>query len=176
MVGIADSGKTTYANDRFQNHAHVSLDINRRGMTRDERLGLMDRYGRENPLGLGRQPSNMPPNPAGKRHAESLSGDQGSGNRRAEYIQMADFLEAGRDVVVDDTNLTRELRWPYILLARRHGATVRAVCFTDVRTARMRNARRVGDDRVLEDTVTGQIAKMERPTKEEGFDSVIVTS
>ena len=176
MVGIAGSGKTTYADERFPDHARVSLDMNKRSLPPDERFGLMDRYEQENPLGLGRQPSNMPPNPASKGHAESLSGDQGSGNRKAEYVQMADFLEAGRDVVVDDTNLTRELRWPYILLARRHGAAVRAVCFTNVRIARLRNARRVGNDRVPENAVMGQIAKMERPTKEEEFDSVMITS
>ena len=176
MVGIAGSGKTTYAGDRFPNHARVSLDVNKRSLPRDKRFRLMDRYELENPLCLKRQPPGMPPNPAGPRYAKALSGDQGSGNRKAEYVQMADYLGAGRDVVVDDTNLTRELRWPYVLLARQHGARVRAVFFTNVRTARQRNAKRAGDDRVPEDVVTGQVARMERPAEEEGFDDVLVAS
>ena len=62
MVGMEGFGKTTYANDRLPNHTRVSLDINR-SLLRDERLGLMDRYGQENPLGLERQPASMPPIP-----------------------------------------------------------------------------------------------------------------
>lgn len=174
MVGIAGSGKTTYTNDRFPNHARVSLDMNKKHLPRDERFRLMDRYEQGNPLGLERQPPGMPPNPAGPGYAVSLSGDQGSGNRRAEYVQMADFLKAGRDVVVDDTNLTRELRWPYVLLAKKHGANVRAVYFTNIRAARYRNSKRAGDDRVSEDAVTGQVARMESPTVEEWFDSILV--
>ena len=176
MVGIAGSGKSTHANERFPGHARVSLDINKINLPSAERLRLMDRYEREDPLGLARQPPEVPPNPAGSGHVQSLSGDQGSGNRKAEYVQMADFLEAGMDVVVDDTNLTRELRWPYIALARRHGARVRAVLFTNVRVARHRNSKRTGDDRVPEDVLVGQIARMERPTKEEGFDDILVAS
>lgn len=174
MVGISGSGKTTYANERLQSHARVSLDINKRNLPQDERFRLMDRYGQEDPLGLERQPSKTPPNHARSKCTKSLSGNQSSGNRRAEYVQMADSLGAGMDVVVDDTNLTREIRWPYIVLARRHGARVRAVLFTNARVARRRNLKRSGYDRVPEDVITGQLVMMERPTGEEGLDSVLV--
>lgn len=82
-----------------------------------------------------------------------------------------DAPAAGGSVVVDDTNLTREICRPYVLLARKHGAAIRAVLF-NTRVARRRNSRRVGKDRVPEDAVTGQLAKMERPA-EEGLDSVL---
>lgn len=86
---------------------------------------------------------------------------------------MADFLKTGRNVVVDDANLTRDLRRPYILPARLYGAAARAVFFTGVRAARYRNSKRVGDYRMPEDAATGQLARMERPTGEEGLDSVL---
>ena len=50
-------------------------------------------------------------------------------------MQMADALGAGGDVVIDDTNLTSTIRWPYILMARQHGATVTAVYFTNIALA-----------------------------------------
>ena len=58
---------------------------------------------------------------------------------------MADFLEADRGMVTYNTDLTRELRWPCVPLARLRGATARAVFFTNVRVARYRNSRHVGD-------------------------------
>lgn len=179
MVGIAGSGKTTCSNDRFAGHARVSLDINHKSLSRGERAGLIGRYERERPLGLERQAPGMPPNPAGPAYAKVLSRDQGSGNRRAEYVQMADLLKAGKNVVIDDTNLTPEIRWPYILLARRHGAAVKAVYFKDVGRAYRQNARRKkkgGEDPVPERVLDGQLERLEPPTGEEGFDSVIITS
>lgn len=79
-------------------------------------------------------------------------------------------------MVVDDTNLTREIHQPYALLARNHGATIRAALPSNTKAARHRNSRLTGKDMVPEDAVTGQMAKMERPSNEEGFDDVLVAS
>ncbi len=156
MVGIAGSGKTTYARGALPGHVHVSMDGHRDDASWPaKRRSLIDRFGEERPLELA---------------------GLGSRNKEAECVLVDDALRAGWSVVVDDTNLTREIRRPYVLLARKHGAAVRAVFFSNTRAARHRNSRRAGRDRVPEDAVTGQLAKMERPSKEEGFDDVLVAS
>ena len=152
MVGISGSGKTTYAAKAFPGHVRVSLDINQERLPRDERFRLVERYDRERPLGSV----------------------QLSNNRKAECMQMDDALREGRDVVVDNTNLTRRIRRPYIALARkRKAARIRAVFFDDFELACARNARRPrGRKRVPGDIVVEQDGMLELPARSEGFDSV----
>ena len=108
MVGVPGSGKTTYARERLSGHVHVSLDANNLVLTGADKVTLLNRYEREEPLNLGRQPYGMPPNPAGRKYCSSLSEEQGSRNRKREYVQVADALRIRcGDVVIDDTNLTR---------------------------------------------------------------------
>ena len=97
-------------------------------------------------------------------------------NKEAECVLADDALKARSDMVADDTNLTSEIRRPYLLLAQKHRTAIRAVFFSDVRAARHRNSKRTGKDRVPEDAVREQLAKMERPAEEEWFDSVLVAS
>lgn len=78
---------------------------------------------------------------AGPAYAKALTKDRGSGNRKAGYVQMADLLKAGKSVVVDDTNLTPETCWPYILLARQHGGAVKVVYFKNVGRAYRQNSK-----------------------------------
>lgn len=154
MVGIAGSGKTTYVRSKLPGHAYVSMDeLQKDGSWMDKRHKLIERYGKERPLNLA-----------------GLS----SRNKEAECILADDALKDGRDVAVDDTNLTPEIRRPYVLLAQKHGAAIRAVFFSNTRVGRYRNSKRKGRDKVPDDAVTGQIARMERPTEEEGFDSILV--
>ncbi len=170
MVGVPGSGKTTYVRKELSGHAHISLDINNKTLKRGDRTTLLERYQQEEPLNLGQQPYGMPPNPAGREYRGSLSREQGSRNRKREYMQMADALGAGRDVVIDDTNLTSTIRWPYILMARQYGATVTAVYFTDVALALERNRARTGSDRVPDHILRRQCGMLEMPRMEEGFD------
>lgn len=154
MVGIAGSGKTTHVRGALPGHIHVSMDSYRDDASWPaERRSLIERFGKERPLNLA---------------------ELSSRNKEAECVLVDDALRAGRNVVVDDTNLTREIRRPYVLLARKHGAAIRAMFFSNTRAARHRNSRRTGRDRVPEDAVTGQLAKIERPSKKEGFDDVLV--
>lgn len=152
MAGIAGSGKTTYAAKAFPGHIHVSLDINQERLPSAERIRLVERYDRERPLGSV----------------------QLSNNRKAECVQMDDALREGRGVVVDNTNLTKRIRRPYVALARKHKATrVRAVFFNDFELACARNASHPrGRKRVPGNVVIEQDGTMEPPTKSEGFDSV----
>lgn len=142
MVGIASSGKIIYARVKFPGHAHVSLDTNKRLLSSHGRQMLVVRYTKEDPLCLEQLLSRVVPNPADPKHGGALSKAQGSKSRKVEYVQMADALAVDRDVVVDDTSLTRELWWPYILLARRYAATVRVVFFKNVKRAYAQNRKR----------------------------------
>ena len=156
MVGIAGSGKTTHVRDRFPGHAHVSMDIYKEDVLWPaKRHILIDRFDKERPLKLVRLSSRT---------------------KEAECVLVDDALKAGSSVVVDDTNLMREIRRPYVMLARKHGAAVRAVFFSDVMVARYRNSKRTGKDRVPEPAITGQQARMEKPSDSEGFDSIMVIS
>ena len=170
MVGVPGSGKTTYARGRLSGHVHVSLDINKLALTNADKAALLDRYEREEPLHLGQQPHGMPPNPAGSIYRSSLSGEQGSHNRKREYVQMADALRSGGDVVIDDTNLTSTIRWPYVLMARQYGASVTAVYFTNIALALERNRARTGRARVPDHVLRRQCGVLEMPRMEEGFD------
>lgn len=65
-----------------------------------------------------------------------------SGNKKAECVLVDDTLAADRSIVVDDTNLTRKIRRPYVTLARKRGVWVRVVFFNNFEAARARNAKR----------------------------------
>ena len=94
-------------------------------------------------------------------------------DRQERDIEAA--LSAGKSVVVDNTNPSREVRAPLIALGRRHGARIVAVYFeTDVRTAIMRNRQREGRARVPDVAIFATRKKLVPPTLEEGFDEVRV--
>lgn len=153
MVGIAGSGKTTYANSRFPDYVHVSLDTNRKSLPLVVRRRLIQRYDRERPLDL----VNI------------------SSNRKVECVQMDDTLKDNRSVVVDDTSLTREVRRPYVELAQKHGAAIRAVFFTNVEQAYVWNegrANKPDEDMVPKHVLDEQCERLEPPTKNEGFGSI----
>ncbi|HEY6138762.1 MAG TPA: ATP-binding protein [Thermoanaerobaculia bacterium] len=94
-------------------------------------------------------------------------------DRQEREIEAA--LTAGKSVVVDNTNPSREVRAPLIALGRRHGARIVAVYFeTDVKTAIMRNRQREGRARVPDVAIFATRKKLVPPTLEEGFDEVRV--
>ena len=157
MVGIAGSGKTTYSRRRFSRYVHISMDTYHKDKSwPTKRARLIRRCDRERPAGMVRITS---------------------GNKKAECILADDALGRGKSVVVDDTNLTRAIRRPYLMLARKHGAIIRAVFFGDFERARVQNAGRAEDeDRVDEGILDRQLGELERPSRTEGFDDVLVAS
>ncbi len=154
MVGIQGSGKTTLAKTEYPKHVHVSLDKNR-DMSDAEKSRLIARYEREKAL-----------------HFAKLSA-----NRMAESMMIHDALTAGRNVVIDNTNVSKKIRKHYIRLAHHHGAGVTAVFFENTELAYERNAGRAdkpGEIMVPEDVVDGFCKDLEPPDKGEGFDFIRV--
>jgi len=83
-------------------------------------------------------------------------------------------LAIGRHVTyIDATNLTPEERRPYFEIGRAHGCEMDAVFFdVPLEVCRARNAQR---SRVVpEDALEKMAAKLVPPSREEGFDNVVV--
>lgn len=93
--------------------------------------------------------------------------------RQRKEIETA--LAAGRSVVVDNTNPSRELRAPLIALGRRHGAKIVGLFFDlDARACIMRNREREGRARVPEVAIFTTRKKLQAPEIDEGFDELRV--
>ena len=145
MVGISGSGKTTLSKLAFPHHAHVSLDVLRMIPT-PEKVDMLERH------------NDMP-------CCKELSNE-----RKRECVLLHKYLLEGRNVVIDDTNLTMDVRERHISTAQSYGGVVRAVHFTNVSQAGNFNRKRMKrlDDNVLSD----QRAKMAAPVESEGFEYI----
>ena len=146
MVGIQGSGKTTLAKNEFPSHVHISLDKMKESA--GDRSRLLARYREE----VRDQDPNL------------------SNNRRAEYILVCDALREGKNIVIDDTNITREIRKTHIDLAHKYGVTVNAIFFQNHPKAQEQNARR--PEPISKNIVDGFLWDLEPPHKDEGIDSI----
>jgi predicted kinase len=85
-------------------------------------------------------------------------------------------LDLGRPVTyIDATNLTAKERRPWVRIARERGCRIEALFFdVPLEICKARNAAR---GRVVPPAAMDQMAaKLTRPSKAEGFDSVVVVS
>jgi predicted kinase len=88
---------------------------------------------------------------------------------------VAQALAAGRSVVVDNTNLRPTDRAPLIAAARVAGAKVVGYFFdATAKECLARNRAREGKARVPDVAIHVARARLEPPTREEGFDSLFV--
>jgi predicted kinase len=86
-------------------------------------------------------------------------------------------LAAGKNVVVDATSLTPKERRDYILAAKKHSAKVVAYVLERSKEQLLKNQakRKAGGGReVPEFVIDKMLAKYVRPSKNEGFDEVIL--
>ena len=91
------------------------------------------------------------------------------GRRQQQLIEEA--LRAGRSVVVDNTNPTREDRASLIALGHRYGACVIGYYFElQVQRSIERNKQRSGKARVPPGAIFSTLKKLTPPTYKEGFD------
>jgi predicted kinase len=108
------------------------------------------------------------------RSHDLISKDRFRNARRPQTRQLRlleGSLSAGRSVVIDNTNATREARSALILVARRHGAVVTGYYFeSKVDESLRRNQAREGKSRVPDVAIYSTIKVLERPRLDEGFD------
>jgi predicted kinase len=92
-----------------------------------------------------------------------------------QWREIEAALAAGRSVVIDNTNPSRDARAPLIALGRRFGAKIAGYFFdVDVRACIMRNREREGRARVPEVAIFTTRKKLQPPALDEGFDELHV--
>ncbi|MEU3767372.1 ATP-binding protein [Amycolatopsis keratiniphila] len=105
-----------------------------------------------------------------------LSKDHFPNAKRRQLRQLrmlAEALEEGRSVVVDNTNPSPEEWTPLIEVARRHGARVSGYWFPpDLERSQERNALRSVKTRVPDVGLYATLKRLRRPSAEDGFDEL----
>jgi predicted kinase len=93
-------------------------------------------------------------------------------NKSARLLrELAEALDAGRSVVVDNTNPTAAVRAPIIQAARARGADVVGYhVLATTREAVARNRQREGRARVPDVGIFATAKRLEPPVRTEGFD------
>lgn len=91
--------------------------------------------------------------------------------RQSQLVEAA--LQAGRSVVVDNTNPSREVREQLIHLGRQYGAEIVGYYFEpQVKQSLERNRQRTGKERVPDVAIFATLKKLARPTYAEGFNKL----
>lgn len=102
---------------------------------------------------------------------DRLPSNRHKSRRQTQLIESA--LQAGRSVVVDNTNPTVEAREALISLGRAYGAEIVEYYFeSNVSACLGRNAQRTGKERVPNVAIYVTAKKLVRPTYAEGFDKL----
>ena len=82
-------------------------------------------------------------------------------------------LDARQSFVLDNTNVTREVRAPFIAQSRAAGFRIVGYYFrSDITSALARNSERVNAARIPDRGVLGTYKKLEIPQRSEGFDAL----
>jgi len=98
-----------------------------------------------------------------------LRNNRGPARRQQQLIEEA--LQAGRSVVVDNTNVTLEDRAELIRLGRLYDATIIGYYFeSQVSQCLERNRERTGKARVPDVAIFATLKKLVHPSYQEGFD------
>ena len=144
MVGIAGSGKSTLARTVFPYHARISLDSVRKWCpARQQKI-------------LGRHPK-FPDDALDKA-------------RKIEHVLVTEALNEGRNIVIDDTNLTRKIRSRHVILGQKYGATINAVFFQNISKAYERNKSRAVS--LPDGALARHHRELEPPHEDEGFEFI----
>ena len=95
------------------------------------------------------------------------------GTRRREKDLVAECIGKHASFVVDDTNLTRDVRSMFLAPARDAGYRVTGLFFRSViAESAARNSLREGRERIPSHVIAASSNKLELPSIEEGFDEL----
>ncbi len=93
--------------------------------------------------------------------------------QRRQMLELTAALEAGKSVVVDNTNSSMEVRAPLIEIARAHHASVTGYYFhSRVSDCIERNRARAQEERVPDVAIYATVSKLQTPRVQEGFDAL----
>ena len=94
-------------------------------------------------------------------------------NRKKEFTYIEECLKKGKSIVVDDTNLTRDIRKQHIDLANKYNAKIVGIFMnTSIGLLHQRRMRRNKQFPLV--AINRQLKELETPTKDEGFDVLVV--
>jgi len=94
-------------------------------------------------------------------------------NRKKEFAYIEECLKKGKSIVVDDTNLTRDIRKQHIDLANKYNAKIVAI-FMNTSIGLLHQRRMRGNKQFPLVAINRQLKELETPTKDEGFDVLVV--
>ena len=95
------------------------------------------------------------------------------GTKHREAVLIEACLAVGQGLVIDNTNITREVRAKYTSMAREHGFSVVGYYFqSKINDCLARNNERSSKQRVPAKAVLGMHAKLELPSYDEGFNQL----
>lgn len=93
--------------------------------------------------------------------------------RNKERLAIENAISLGRNIVIDNTNPTKEDRQRYIPMLRAAGYRIKGYFFESrVQDCIRRNAQRTGKARVPNAVIAATSNKLELPSKDEGFDEL----
>lgn len=96
------------------------------------------------------------------------------GKRSRQFQKFYQALQADQDVIIDDTNVTRDIRSRFVQPAKDKGYSVRAVWIdTPFAECVKRNEGRKVKKRVPDVAIKSKFKDFERPTIDEGFDDIV---
>ncbi len=94
-------------------------------------------------------------------------------NRKKELEYIEECLKEGKGVVIDDTNITRDIRKLHIDLAKKYNAKITGIFMnTSMGLIQQRRLKRRKEFPMV--VINKQIKYFETPTKDEGFDKLII--
>ena len=94
-------------------------------------------------------------------------------NRIGEMKVIEEYLKEGKNIVIDDTNLTRKIRKMHIDMAKKYRAKIMGIFMnTSSNLLQQRQMRRYNPFPMA--AINKQLKELETPLKEEGFDMLII--